>query len=94
VTAPQIIQEIDSAGGLLPINGNRVRYDLLKETRTRVDSLRARLEEVLRFLPTWERPEASYVHGQSSKMVNALARLRTFDQLRRLTAAALDADIL
>ena len=87
MTAPQIIQKIESAG-VLALKGDSIPYDLPKETRTRVDSLRVRLEEALRFLPTRERPEDCYVHGQSGKMVNVLARLHTFDQLQQAHSRA------
>lgn len=50
MTAPQIIEQIEAAGGILTLNGDRIRYELPEEAASLVDVLREHREEVLRFL--------------------------------------------
>jgi hypothetical protein len=50
VTAPQIIQEIETAGGILALKGDRIAYDMPKSARGLVDVLRLHREEVLQVL--------------------------------------------
>ena len=47
MTAPEIIQEIEAAGGVLTLNGDRIRYDVPKGARALVDVLREHRGEVL-----------------------------------------------
>jgi hypothetical protein len=50
VTAPQIIQEIEAAGGALALKGDRIAYDVPKAARGLVDVLRLHRDEVLQVL--------------------------------------------
>jgi hypothetical protein len=63
VTAPQIIQQIEAAGGVLTLNGDHIRYDVPKEARALVDILREHREEVVRLLQQREQPATCYIHG-------------------------------
>jgi hypothetical protein len=46
VTALQIIQEVEAAGGILTLNGDRIQYDVPNEARALVDVLRNHRDEV------------------------------------------------
>lgn len=50
MTAPQIIQQIEAAGGILAVNGDRIRYELPEQAAPWVDTLRQHRDEVLRVL--------------------------------------------
>jgi len=50
VTATDIIREIETAGGVLRVNGDRIRYELPEHAATLVDVLRQHRDEVLRVL--------------------------------------------
>ena len=59
MTAPQIVQEIEAAGGVLTLNGDRILYDVPKRARSLVDVLREHHDEVFRVL----RERTCYPHG-------------------------------
>ena len=63
MTTPQIIQQIEAAGGVLTLNGDRIQYDLPKDARALVGTLRVHREEVLRFLQKREQPKRCKRHG-------------------------------
>lgn len=50
MTASEIIREIEAAGGVLTLNGNRIHYDVPKEARALVDLLRRHRDEGLQAL--------------------------------------------
>jgi hypothetical protein len=50
VTASQIIREIEAAGGVLTLNGDRIQYDVPKLARPLVEVLRHQRDEVLEAL--------------------------------------------
>jgi hypothetical protein len=50
MTAPQIIQEIEAAGGFLALKGDRIVYDVPRAARALLDVVRERREEVLQTL--------------------------------------------
>lgn len=50
MTALQIIHEIEAAGGVLTLNGDRIRYDVPMGARALVDVLRQHRDEVLQAL--------------------------------------------
>jgi hypothetical protein len=55
VTAPQIIQEVEAAGGVLKLDGDRIRYDLPRKASALVEILRQHRNEVLQVLRERER---------------------------------------
>jgi hypothetical protein len=59
LTAPQIIQEIEAAGGVLTVSGERLRYELPEEAAFLVDVLRQHRDEVL--LALREREKAATI---------------------------------
>jgi hypothetical protein len=50
MTAPQVIQEIEAAGGVLALKGDKITYDIPKAARPLVDVLRQHRDEVLQTL--------------------------------------------
>jgi hypothetical protein len=63
VTAPELIHAIESAGGVLSLSGNRIRYELPEDAAALVEVLRKHREEVIRVLQERERPAHCCVHG-------------------------------
>jgi len=63
VTAPELIQTIEAAGGVLTLTGDRIRYKLPEEAAPLVEILRKHREEVIRVLRERERPARCSVHG-------------------------------
>jgi hypothetical protein len=47
MTAPQLIQEIEAAGGVLALKGDKITYDVPKAARVLVDVLREHRDEVV-----------------------------------------------
>jgi hypothetical protein len=62
VTAPQIIQQIEAAGGVLTLKGDRVRYDVPKDVAPLVEMLRQQRAEVFRVLQERTRLKDCYIH--------------------------------
>jgi hypothetical protein len=50
VTAADIIRKVETAGGVLMLNGDRIRYELPEDAASLVDILRQHRDEVLRVL--------------------------------------------
>ncbi len=59
MTAPELIHRIESAGGVLTLRGDRIRYELPEDAASMVDVLRQHRTEVVRVLRERERQEAS-----------------------------------
>jgi hypothetical protein len=62
MTAPELIQEIESVGGVLMLKGTRIRYKLPEDAALMVEALRQCRDEVFRILRERERPEGCYIH--------------------------------
>lgn len=50
MTGAQILQEIEAAGGVLALNGERIQYDVPKAVRALLDAVRVHRGEVLQLL--------------------------------------------
>jgi hypothetical protein len=50
MTAPRLIQEIEAAGGVLALKGDRITYDIPKAALALVDVLREHRDEVVQVL--------------------------------------------
>lgn len=50
MTAAELVSTIEASGGLLTVNGNRLRYELPEEAAPLLPELRAHRDAVLRFL--------------------------------------------
>jgi len=50
VTASDIVQQIEAAGGVLALNGNRIQYDVPKAAGALLDAVRVHRGEVLEVL--------------------------------------------
>jgi len=67
MTAHELIQKIEDAGGVLTVKGARIRYELPDDAAPMIAVLRQRRDEVLRILRERERPESCYIHqGQTT----------------------------
>jgi hypothetical protein len=62
MTAPELIREIESVGGVLTIKGARIRYELPENAAPMIDALRQHRDEVFRVLRERERSERCYIH--------------------------------
>ena len=57
MTAPELIQTIEAAGGVLTLRGDRIRYELPEDSAPLIEVLRRYRDEVLGVLRERERPE-------------------------------------
>ena len=62
MTAPELVQTIEAAGGVLRLRGKRIRYELPEDAAPMIEVLRQCRDEVFRILRERERPEGCYVH--------------------------------
>jgi hypothetical protein len=62
MTAPELVQTIEAAGGALTLRGDRIRYELPEDAAPMIEVLRQYRDEVFRLLRERERPECCYVH--------------------------------
>ncbi len=62
MTAPELIQKIEAVGGVLTLNGARIRYELPEDAAPMIAMLRQYRDEVLRLLRERERPERCHIH--------------------------------
>jgi hypothetical protein len=62
MTAPELIQKIEAAGGVLTLKGARIRYELPDDAAPMIGVLRQCRDEVFRILRERERPERCYIH--------------------------------
>lgn len=58
MTAPELIQRIEAAGGVLTLNGDRIRYELPEDHASMVEVLRQHRAEVIQVLRDRERAVA------------------------------------
>ena len=58
MTAPELIQTIEAAGGVLTLKGDRIRYELPEDAASMIDMLRQYRDEVLGVLRERERPKS------------------------------------
>jgi hypothetical protein len=64
MTAPELIQTIEAAGGVLSLRGDRIRYEVPEDAALPLlQALRKHREEVIRVLRKRERPARCCVHG-------------------------------
>ena len=62
MTAPELIQTIEAVGGVLTLQGDRIRYELPAEAAPMIEMLRQYRDEVLGVLRERERPEGKQSH--------------------------------
>jgi hypothetical protein len=62
MTAPELVQTIEAAGGVLTLRGKRIRYELPEDAAPMIEVLRQCRDEVFRILRERERQEGCYVH--------------------------------
>jgi hypothetical protein len=62
MTAPELIQKIEAVGGVLALQGTRIRYELPEDAAPMIEVLRHCRDEVFRILRERERPEGCYIH--------------------------------
>ena len=62
MTAPELIREIESVGGVLTLKGARIRYKLPEDASPMVELLRQYRDEVFNVLRERERAERCYIH--------------------------------
>lgn len=55
MTAPELIQTIEATGGVLTLNGDRIKYQLPEDAVALVEMLRECRDDVFRFLKERER---------------------------------------
>jgi hypothetical protein len=68
VTAPELIQTIEAAGGVLSLRGDRIRYEVPEDAALPLlQALRKHREEVIRVLREREPPARCCVHGAEAK---------------------------
>jgi hypothetical protein len=63
MTAPELIQEIERAGGVLTLRGSRIRFEVPEDVASLVEVLRDHREEVFLLLRERDRVARCYVHG-------------------------------
>jgi hypothetical protein len=73
MTAPELIQTIEAAGGVLTLKGDRIRYELPEDAAPMVERLRQYRDEVLDVLRERERRQG----GQSPPDLYAVALEKT-----------------
>src|ERR1039458_6196339 len=59
MTAPELIERIEAAGGVLTLRGDRIRYELPEDATSMVEVLRQHRTDVIRVLRERERSEAA-----------------------------------
>ena len=57
MTAPELIETIESVGGILTLNGDRIHYELPEDAAPMLDVLRQCRDEVVRLLRGREGPQ-------------------------------------
>lgn len=65
MTAPELIHRIESAGGVLTLRGDRIRYELPEDAASMVEVLRQHRTEVIQVLRERERTEADHATSGS-----------------------------
>jgi hypothetical protein len=64
MTAPELIQTIEAAGGVLTLRGDRIRYELPEDSAPLIEVLRRYRDEVLGVLRERERPKCGRSHPE------------------------------
>jgi hypothetical protein len=70
MTADQLIREIESLGGTLTLNGDRIRCELTDEAKVLVPELQRIRDEVYRVLLERDHPAVCPVHGAGATWWN------------------------
>jgi hypothetical protein len=73
MTAPELIQTIEAVGGVLTVDGERIRYELPEDAAPMIERLRQYRDEVLDVLRERERRQG----GQSDADLYAVALEKT-----------------
>ena len=74
MTAPELIETIESVGGILTLNGDRIHYELPEDAAPMLDVLRQCRDEVVRLLRGREGPQ---IRGKSHPDPYAVALEKT-----------------
>lgn len=62
MTAPELIQTIEAAGGVLTLRGDRIRYELPEDAAPMIEALRQHRDDVFGVLRERQRPEGGRTH--------------------------------